>query len=212
MSGQKRYCTKCGTSLEENDKFCGSCGSPVKASPVASVAQPAVPPSGPAPQPVVPVQAPAASGETVAGAVAVSRKKGIFSIESFHIIVTSKRIICAAFTNEMVKQAAKEEGKSGFFSGMLGAATVGYTYYKKYLSMDPETALKENPQNFAIPLNMIRKVKFEMGSRHRDPQTKRETWDESKLDIETTGEKYSFKVPHQLHDQAAAVLRTGGLT
>jgi hypothetical protein len=135
----------------------------------------------------------------------------MFSIEGFHLIATSKRVVFAAFTNDMVKQAAKEEGKSGFLSGMLGAATVGYTYYKKYLSMDPEAALKENPQNFAISLNSIRKVKFEVGSSRRDPQTKRETWDESKLEIETAGEKYSFKISHQLHDQARAVLSKGGL-
>jgi len=90
-----------------------------------------------------PAPAPVSGGEPVIGAVLASRKKGVFAIESFHIIVTPRRIIGAAFTPDMVKQAAKEAGQSGFFAGLVGAATVGFTYYKKYLSMPPEVALRE---------------------------------------------------------------------
>jgi hypothetical protein len=154
---------------------------------------------------------PERDGETISGAVQVVRKKSMFSFEMFHLIVTSKRIIFAAFTNDMVKQAAKEAGQTGFFSGIVASATIGYTYYKKYLTMDPEAALKENPQNFIIQRNNIRKVKLEIGARHRDAKTRHETWDESKLEIETTSEKYSFRIPHQLHEQAQAVFHKGGL-
>jgi hypothetical protein len=206
-SQEKHFCTQCGKSLEPGARFCGSCGLPLKAPEAASdiiARSPAVSAQAePAPRP-------AAFGEAVTGAFLASRKKGLFSIESFHVIVTPGRVILAAFTNEMVKQAAKEAGQTGFFSGIVGAATVGFTYYKKYLNMDPEAVLKENPQNFAIQRSNIRKVKLEMGSKHRDPKTKRETWDEDKLEIEA-GEKFSFRIPHQLSDQARDVLSRGKL-
>ncbi len=206
----KRFCTQCGKPLGPDDKFCSSCGSPAKTAPAAAVTLPASP-VNPASPPAVEPARPPVLDETVAGAVLVSRKKGMFSIEGFHLIATSKRLVFAAFTNDMAKEAAKEEGKSGFFSGMIGAMTVGYTYYQRYLTMDPEIALRENPQNFAIPRQNICKIKFEMGAHRRDPQTRRETWDESKLEIETISEKHSFKINHQLHDQAHAVLSKGGL-
>ena len=235
----KRFCTQCGKPLDFEDKFCASCGNPVKApvaapiisasapvaapssapptpiapsvaSPVVPFEAPIIPPVTPATPPAQPRPVPQTDSETVTGAVQVVRRKNMFSSEAFHLIVTSKRMIFAAFTNEMVKQAAREAGQTGFFSGLIGAATIGFTYYKKYLTLDPEAALRENPQNFALQRDSIRKVKLEMGSRHRDPKTRHETWDESKLEIETTAEKYSFRVPHQLHEQAQAVLNNGG--
>jgi hypothetical protein len=211
IASEKRFCTQCGRPLSVEDKFCGACGSPAKGS-SSSPASETSPVAAPVAQAIAEIKKPpASSNEIVAGAVQVTRKKGMFGMEMFHMIVTSTRVIFATFTNDMAKQAAKEAGQTGFFSGVVGAATVGFTYYKKYLTMDPEAALKENPQNFAITRSNLRKVKLEMGSRYRDPKNKRETWDESKLEIETTGDKYSFKVPHQLHDQAQAALHQGGL-
>lgn len=203
----RSFCTQCGKPIGAGDKFCSACGSPVKGTPVVS-AEPVMPAAATPATPAVP----AATGETVLGAVLVSRKKNMFSVEGFHLIATPKRLIFAAFTNQMAGQAAKEEYKGGFLSGLIGAATVGYTYYQKYLTMDPEAALRENPQNFAFPLNTVSKVKFQMGSRHRDPDNNRDIWDESKLEFETPAGKQSFKIPHQLHDQARAVLSKVGLT
>jgi hypothetical protein len=152
-----------------------------------------------------------AGNEPVIGAILATRKKGMFSFESFHIILTPQRMIFAAFTNEMVKQGAKEEGQSGFFSGIVGAATLGFTYYKKYLNMDPELALKENPQNFDLELNQIKKIKFEAGRRQRDPKRKQDVWEDSKLEIESAAEKHSFKVAHHFQDMAQDVLHRSGL-
>lgn len=208
---EKSFCTQCGNPISPADKFCGICGNPAKtASPAPVIHSDTTAEAVPQHAVVTPIT-PVVEAESVVGAFLAARKKGIFSFESFHTIVTSKRLIYAAFTNEMVKQAAKEAGQTGFLAGIAAAATVGHTYYKKYLSLDPEAALKENPQNFVIPLTTIRKIKLEMGSRHRDPKTKRETWDDSKLEIETSGEKYSFKVSHQTHDQARDVLSSGRL-
>ena len=129
------FCTKCGNPLSPGDKFCGSCGNPNASSPSVQPAasSPPLTPVAPvmSPQPVAPPSAPT-NAEIVVGAFPVSRKKGMFAQESFHIVFTGRRLVLAAFTDEMIKQAAKEEGKAGFLAGMMGAATLGYNYYKQY--------------------------------------------------------------------------------
>lgn len=209
-SGQvKHFCTQCGNQIGKEDRFCGSCGKP--AAP-ASAATPLTLQPQPSPQPVAEIlSTPSAGKEPVTGVILATRKKSMFSVESFHIIVASKRMVFAAFTNEMVKQDAKEEGKSGFFSGVMGAMTLGYNYYKRYLDMDPDKALKENPQNFTIDISNIKKIKLELGRRQRDRQQNRDVWEDSKLEIETAGEKHSFKVAHHFHDMAQDVLHRARL-
>ncbi len=220
------FCTNCGKQVNPNDRFCGSCGQPM----VASVPPPAplpppqyappqqyAPPSQytPTPQYAAPSPSPAFA-ETVTGAFPVSRKKGMFAQESFHLIFTPRRLIFAAFTNEMIKQAAKEEGKEGFLAGMVGAATLGYTYYKHYLSMDPEIALRENPQNFALDISRIRKVKLEMGRRQPAPRNqgiihRADVYENSKLEIETISEKHTFAIGNHFHNLATDTIQKSGL-
>lgn len=225
------FCTNCGKSVNPGDRFCGSCGqpmtAPVSVPPPASVPPPqyAPPPQPAPPPPNVPppqyaapqyVAPPQALAENVIGAFPVSRKKGMFTQESFHLILTTRRLIFAAFTNEMIKQAAKEEGKGGFLSGMVGAMTLGYNYYKHYLNMDPEVALRENPQNFVLDISRIRKVKLEMGRKQAAPRNqgiihKADVYDNSKLEIETIGEKHVFAIAHHFHTLAADTIRKSGL-
>jgi len=164
----KRFCTGCGALLPADVRFCGSCGKPLAVSATAPVSPVApvttVVQAAPAPVPVAP--APVASNvEALIGVIpSVSRKKGLMGVEGFNIIVTQRRMIFAVATNEMIKEEAKRVGKEGgFFAGMLNAATVGYTFYKRYLDMVPDAALAENPQNFAVDLSRIRKVKIEAG-------------------------------------------------
>jgi hypothetical protein len=224
VSTEKRFCTSCGKPLEPGDKFCGSCGYQLTkpatnaAPPPTPAASANVPPpaAAVAPPPVIAAPPPAtpspAAQERLTGIIpAVSRKKGLFSVEGFNVIVTEKRIIFAAMTNEMVKAEAAKQGQKGFFAGMLGAATVGYTFYKRYLDMAPEAALRENPQNFAIELGRIRKIKLEMGSHIRDKSRNIDRYEQSKLEIETTGDKYRFDVPHDFHGTAQDVIRKSGL-
>jgi hypothetical protein len=105
---------------------------------------------------------PAVNNEALVGIIpSVSRKKNLMAMEGFNIIVTRRRMIFAVMTNDMINQAAKQAGKEGgFFGGMLNAATVGYTFYKRYLTMPPDAALAETPQNFAVELSQIRKIKI----------------------------------------------------
>ncbi len=208
---ERRFCSICGKPVGSADNFCGSCGSPLKAPaapPTDPVPTPAFSSPAPPPQPLPPV---INTGETVLGVIPASHKTGMFSQEGMHIIVTGSRLICAAFTNEMVKQAAKEEGKSGFLSGMIGAATIGYTYYKRYLTMAPDLALKENPQNFCLERGNLRRVKLELGKRQIDRSRNVDVYQPGKLEIESHSEKYTFSVPHNFHEMASRILRQAGL-
>jgi hypothetical protein len=213
MATERHFCSSCGKPVEPGDKFCGSCGGTLKvpAAPTASTI-PAAPQVTPAPQaPTQPATAVVNAGEAVIGVIPASRKSGMFSQEGLHIVVTEKRLICAVFTNEMIKQAAKEEGKSGFLSGMIGAATVGYTYYKRYLSMSADAALKENAQNFAVGKESIQKIKLVLGKRQTDRNRHVDVYEPSKLEIESSGGKYSWTVPNNFHEMASTALRQAGL-
>ena len=203
MSEVKKFCTECGKPLEPGARFCGNCGKTV---------------SGVTP----PVAAPAAlsgqnvSGESLIGIIpGVSRKKGLFSVEGFSVVITGKRIIFAAVTNEMIKEAAKKESEGkGFLAGMLGAATVGYNLHKRYYDMAPEAILAENPQNFAVELVRIKKVKVEEG--RRLPREKGavihvDRFEDGKFEVQTAGDKYAFNLPHSSYDAAVEVTRKAGL-
>jgi hypothetical protein len=180
------------------------------------------------PVPVTPVcpassnQAPAVCTESLYGIIpAVSRKKGLASVEAFNIMVTQRRMIFALMTNDMITQAAKQAGKEGgFFGGMLNAAAIGYTFYKRYLTMAPDAALVENPQNFAVELARIRKVKIEAGKEivnyasikaNQDSILQQHRYENGKLEIETEGEKYNFAVPGSSLDMAMETLRKARL-
>jgi hypothetical protein len=205
------FCHNCGAPLEAEARFCGSCGHSLVESPPASVQapqpQPVAPPpiNTPAPSFNQPVYASAPPGERILGAVPVVFKKSMFSQESYHIIVTERRLVVALATNEMLKEEAKKQSKGGFMSGMVGSMTIGFTFYKRYLDMDPDIALRENPQNYQIDRNQISRVRLQIGSHHRDPQRHTDNWGNSKLDIEAAGMKYSFEVVHFFHDMAQDV-------
>jgi hypothetical protein len=141
---------------------------------------------------------------------AVSRKKGFISREAFNVVVTERRMIFAVMTQEMLKEEAKKVRKGGGLLGIFSAATVGYSLYERYLDMPPEAALKENPQNFFVDLNRIKKVKVKEG-RNLTRGTGMSQYEESHLEIETAGEKYKFIVPHDFIDTAREVLRKAGL-
>lgn len=197
MVQNKRFCTNCGAPLTAGDKFCGSCGHPLVIPPIES---PAI------------VPASEKSAETLIGIIpAVSRKKGLLGAESFNIVVTEKRMIFAEMTGDMVKEEAKKYGQEGFLTGMLGAMTVGYTLHKRYLNMSPEDALHENPGNFFIDLNRIKKVRIEEGKRQREKSRGNETHENSRIEIETIGEKYTFNLPFNFHSTAQEVVRKAGL-
>lgn len=208
MSEVKRFCTDCGKPLEPGTRFCGNCGKPVSGG-TPPAAAPAAPVYAAPPVQNVP-------GERLIGIIpGVSRKKGLFGVEGFSVVVTEKRIIFAAVTNEMIKEAAKKESEGkGFLAGMLGAATVEYTFHKRYYDMAPEAVLAENSQNFAVELSRIKKVKVEEGRRlprEKGAVIHHDRWEDGKFEVQTAGDKYVFTLPHSSYDAAVEVMRKAGL-
>jgi hypothetical protein len=210
MTQGNRFCTSCGAALIPADHFCSSCGKPV-ASPALGTTSPVYAP----PQPAV-------NNEALVGIIpSVSRKKNLMAMEGFNIIVTRRRMIFAVMTNDMINQAAKQAGKEGgFFGGMLNAATVGYTFYKRYLTMPPDAALAETPQNFAVELSQIRKIKITGEKEVDDYFTMKANqnsilqthqYREGTISIETTAGNYTFNVPSGSMNMALETVKKTGL-
>ena len=210
MTQGNRFCTSCGAALTPDDRFCNSCGKPL--------ASPAVAPTAPA---YAPPQ-PAINNEALIGIIpAVSRKKNLMAVEGFNIIVTQRRMIFAVMTNDMVNQAAKQAGKEGgFLGGIINAANTGYTFYKRYLTMPPYAALSENPQNFAVELSQIRKIKITGGKEvdnyftmkaNQNSILKQHQYQEGTISIETAGGNYKFNLPSNSMNMALETVKKTGV-
>jgi hypothetical protein len=204
MAQERRFCTNCGVPLIPGTKFCGSCGNQVG----ASIVSPVTPPE----QVSLPPVPTTAGGEILIGIIPnVKRKKGLFTIEVFNIVVTSQRMIFASLTTNMIKDAAKDARSQGFLSGLVGSFTAGLNYYKKYYNISPGTILEENPQNFFVEMSRIKKVKLDIGRLRSEPDDMNNKYDDSRLEIQTIGEKLLFALPNSYHEEAHAVIRKAGL-
>jgi hypothetical protein len=225
MTQGNKFCTSCGAALKPADHFCGACGKPLAASvpPAPVYAPPPIPVYVPPPAPVYYAPPPpAANVESVIGFIpAVSRKKNMIAMEGFTVIVTSRRMIFAEATNAlMTEETKKTYKKEGFFAGLIDSATIGYTFYKRYENIPPDAALAESPQNFAIDLSGIRRVKIEAGKEIENYSTmeanqnsviQQHRYESGMLDIETVGERYLFNLPNSSYNMAADTLRKAGL-
>ncbi len=219
MSDENRFCTNCGQPLTSSARFCGSCGRPTS-TPSASRSDN---PENQAPSPAqqsYPPQASSASprNERRFGIIpGISRKKGFMGMTTYNAIVTDGRIIFAVQTSEMVREETKKD-RGGFFANMAGAMTAGYNIWKRYENMDPEEALHENPENFAINLNQIRKVKFDAGRTLYKKgvvsvgfNVNRDSDEPAHLEIETASEKLKFDVATHFQEEARTALKQAGL-
>lgn len=173
-----------------------------------------VAPAAPAPRPAAAAAYPSPSaqpiaprGEGVVGVIPhVERRKGLIGRESFTLVLTPERLILAKMTSEMMKaivaqarQEAKAEGK-GFF-GQWGAQLGAYAAHaQRYLGMPVEAILRENPDNFQIPLSQVRQVRIKTG--FRDEQQN----NPDRLEIHA-GDKMKFDLKGTSAGQAKKVLR-----
>ena len=216
MTTGKKFCANCGNPLEVGGKFCAYCGSPLSGAQSASSAPPSPMPSPPPPPPLAPepnaplAAAPAtpAATENIIGVIpGISRMKGIFKVEAYHIVVTEKRLIFAIVTNQAMKEEAQKSSGKGF-GGFLKTAISGNDLTPRYINMPPEQALHETPGNFSVDLSAIRKVKVEQGMEFLDDRKE----NEGKLIIETAGEKLSFILRNHYYKIARETLHKAGLS
>jgi hypothetical protein len=143
------------------------------------------------------------------------------AVEGFNVVVTDKRMIFALMTSEMIKEEVQRVSKgAGFFGGMAAAATVGYSFYKRYLTMLPDAVMAENSDNFAVNLSSIRRVKVEGGKQIDSYQTikrnqgsvvKQHEYSNGKFEVETAGETLKFDLPGSSLDTAVETLKKAGL-
>lgn len=126
------------------------------------------PPLMQAPSPVKqapPAPVPPMPQEVVVGVIpGAVRQSGLMGLkmETFVIVLTNLRLLFAVQTQAMmmdnVKQArnaAKQQG-AGFF-GQWGAQ-LGANSGQQYLGMQPQQILAENPGNYFLPANQLRRI------------------------------------------------------
>jgi len=144
------------------------------------------------------------------GAVAgLQRRKGMFGVETWTLVVTDRRLIFAELTqkmmNEAVRQAqqkAKQQGK-GLLAQM--AAQMGWMgdVMERYEGMAPEESLGEGPNNFFIPNSAVQRAWVERHVEHQRDVDKT-TYN---LRIESNAGKYAFELKGVEPGDAQAVLQ-----
>jgi hypothetical protein len=93
------------------------------------------------------------------------RRKGLVGSETFSIVVTSRQLVFALMSQQMmndaIRQAAAEAQQQG--KGLLGRMSAQMGWMKgvmeRYRAMPAEEALGEHAENFAIPLKQIKRFR-----------------------------------------------------
>jgi len=112
--------------------------------------------------PLAPVGATILHERIVAIVPNLKKPKSFGRWDVYNLIVTERRCIFAILTSDMLTRAIKEaneQGKSqgkGFMDrwGDQFQATLGY--WRHYESMEPDSALRENKENFSVDLSAVK--------------------------------------------------------
>ncbi len=141
-----------------------------------------------------------ADGEKIEGMIpSVRLKTGLLSSKVYNLVVTDRRIVFAETTKEMLKQAAadaaresKEQGK-GMLRRMATTMVSSRRVYEKYWQMDIAAILKETPGNFAIALDEVKKISFQVSTvQLRMEQQEMGQSGKDRMTIKTTKDKYKL--------------------
>lgn len=127
----------------------------------------------------------------------------------YTLILTDRRIIFAELTKErlagVMDQARNEAEIEG--KGLLGKwgaqLRAGSDYHDVYRQMTPDAALAESPENFAVELAAIKKVKFKTGS----VDEQHVSFDQ--VIIKTTSDTFKMNVGGSLSAAKEAFLEAG---
>ena len=201
------FCPNCGIPVEATQKFCPNCGQrlgPVPTPPTQSGSNP--PPQAPATVQATPAQPPpqatATPSKTSERIVAIvpnlKKPKSFGRWDTYNLIVTERRCIFATLTSEMLNRAIKEaneqgktEGK-GFMDRWGDQLSASMGYWRKYESIEPEAALRENKENFAIDLSTVKNNKTNRKDRQGQGRNAPRVhyWE---VTIKTRGGKFEFE-------------------
>ncbi len=116
--------------------------------------------------------------------------------DSFTLIVTKDHSVFAKLTSEIMKkvaedarQQAEHEGK-GFFGQWGSQIAGGMNYTQRYLKMEPEEILNEDPANFSISNSSIDSVKVSYRETGDEDSASRSEWT---VTIQARSQKLKFK-------------------
>lgn len=133
-----------------------------------------------------------AQEEEILGIIpALNRRTGLFSVKTYTLIVTNRRLIFALLTSKMMQAAVAEANEASKGKGMLArmkeALTSQQRIYSRYYNMTGEEILRENPENFAVNNDEIKTVKIHIGHFYEAEGKKNDT-----MVILTAREKLNF--------------------
>lgn len=158
------YCEQCGAQLEDESRFCGSCGSSVVQTPVVSSREHI------SPEPSNLYN----SSEEVVWVFSAQRKESLFKRKPSYLIFMKDKLLVAHLSAELQKQESsrvsseiKAQGK-GFFKGSATMMQFWANYHRKYYSMTSGQILAADPTNFAIPYMNIKKLVYQCESSNID--------------------------------------------
>lgn len=151
----------------------------------------------------------------------VQRSKGVLGYQSFNVVVTSRRLVFALMTqqimNDAIRQASADGQRQG--KGLLGrmSAQMGWmkSVMERYRTMPIEAALAEHADNFFIPLDEINQVNVEGSGFEDDDEAGAISsagnlaTSKSELVIESASGTYQFllkaaELPYSLHGGLSA--------
>lgn len=203
----EKFCTQCGAPRRPDVRFCGQCGAPLNHAPAA----PAAPTTGPAPsegwaapqpQPASGAAAPVVQEPTMGILTGLQRHGGFLGMkkDAFSLIVTPTRLVFAAVTQQMMRDAvatanaeAKAEGK-GFFKRMAAQMRWMEVISRQYASMPIDAILAQFPGSYAIANGQIQRIRFRESFADEDNEATRQ------MVIVTTGGKQRFDLPASVRE------------
>lgn len=218
------YCEQCGARIGDQARFCGQCGAAVLLGPPAApalawptaVQAPASPLAPPQPgSPITPASAP--SQERPLSAIPLARlRRGLLGLGSFNctLVITTERILVAAFTAEMQQQQARKAAEQAQGMGWRERTLAVWQTHGgdagRYLQLSPQAILAESSGNFAIPRAAVRSLRLVDPSLGRSTDDLRATTTHCELHINAADQNYLFEVPAALQKTLSQSLVQAG--
>jgi hypothetical protein len=184
-----QFCSQCGIKMEDDARFCASCGKAV------SIV------SAPAPQQT----AASPDAQKVLARLPNAKKMkmmGLFDI--YTVVFTSEQAVFAKLSNEILKDVvrksqaqSKAEGK-GMFARVGAQMKAYYNASSRYLEMTPGQILSEDKNNYALPHGAVSSLKVKRGMGAGDEDGPGDPYVE--VEWESTAGKYKYRFDAEEND------------
>lgn len=169
------FCSNCGAELCAGAKFCRNCGTKVDAT--ASV------------------ETSAKQTSPVILSVPASFKKGLLSIKGCTLVFTDSDMLVAitdkTLMNAHITNVRDQARGTGFMKKTAAVMKAGYTFSERYYSMSADAIMAENRDNFSIPFNTIKSIRYKKGTVRYDADNTSSSSPPS-MTMKTTTGKYVF--------------------